>query len=154
VGVFVNEPQSSIIDKVQRHELSMVQLHGDETPGDCARIRDPGVLVTKVFSVDESFDFGRTIEYESAVDYFLFDTKGTYRGGNARAFDWGLLRAYNDRLPFFLSGGINEDNLYGINALLDKNLHAVDLNSGVEIAPALKDTRRISRIQQLLTQLV
>ena len=72
-------------------------------------------------------------------DYFLFDTKGKLPGGNGFTFDWTLLENYQGDIPFFLSGGINAQHAEIIKSLNLKQLYAIDLNSGFEIEPALKD---------------
>ena len=81
------------------------------------------------------------------VDFFLFDTKGKYHGGNAIAFDWNLLNQYDQEIPFFLSGGISHKNIDQVLALRGMNIYAVDVNSGVELNPGVKD---VDKIRELL----
>lgn len=150
VGVFVNESPDRIQRLAERHDLDVIQLHGDESVEDCRAIREAGLKVIKAISVGHDMDFSVTVPFGDVVDYFLFDTKGTYRGGNARPFDWRVLDRYNDEKPFFLSGGIRADNVAGVRALLDKNIHAIDINSGVELAPGMKDVEKIRSVQELL----
>ena len=146
VGVFVNEKSETIQLLVKRYQLDFVQLHGQELPADCERLKQFGVKIIKAFSVDSNFDFNSTMPYESMVDYFLFDTKGKKYGGNAVAFDWSLLNQYHQRIPFFLSGGLNPENIKTITTLSTMNLHALDINSGVEISPGIKDVVMIQSI--------
>jgi phosphoribosylanthranilate isomerase len=80
------------------------------------------------------------------VDYFLFDTKGKFYGGNAKTFSWKVLDRYDQELPFFLSGGISPENVNDISALDGMNLYALDVNSGVEVAPGLKDLKKLETI--------
>ena len=87
------------------------------------------------------------------ADFFLFDTRGKYYGGNASAFDWNVLEQYNQKVPFFLSGGIGPDNANAIQNLQDMNLHAIDINSGVEESPALKDPKKISTVIHILNSI-
>ena len=150
VGVFVNELNSVIEQKVKEHNLDYVQLHGDETPEQCRELRNLGIGVIKVFSVDDNMDFSITHKYRDAVDYFLFDTKGKYFGGNAVRFNWEVLSRYDQRVPFFLSGGISQEHIEEIQKLGNMNLVAIDVNSGVEISPALKDVRKIQAIKTIL----
>lgn len=152
VGVFVNETHEQIAAKVTKHRLDLVQLHGQESVKECLALKEIGVGVIKVFSVDDDFDFGPTEKYMRAVDYFLFDTKGKYYGGNAARFDWGVLGRYHQRTPFFLSGGIGPHHVEEITRLKDMNLAAIDVNSGVEIAPALKDVQKIEAIKTILNR--
>lgn len=153
VGVFVNAPASVIMEKVDRHALKYVQLHGGETVAQCEALRQEGVGVIKVFSVGDDFDFNQTRPYEDVADFFLFDTKGKYYGGNATAFDWTVLEQYNQKVPFFLSGGIGPDNVEAIQDLKGMNIHAIDINSGVEESPALKNTQKIGTIINILNSI-
>lgn len=150
VGVVVNESTDVMIDLHRRLGLHYLQLHGHESVEQVKALNDAGVHVIKVFSVDDSFDFSTTIPYEKHVSFFLFDTKGKYYGGNAMAFNWEKLKEYNQRVPFFLSGGLNEENVKGIDALQGMNLWALDVNSGVEISPALKDVDKIKAFDKIL----
>ena len=151
VGVFVNENIEVIKFLVEKHNLDYVQLHGEESIADCNKLKKFGVGVVKVFSVGEDFDFKITIPYESVVDYFLFDTKGKFYGGNAVAFDWNLLSRYNQKIPFFLSGGLTESNISMIKNLSGYNLAGVDFNSGVEVSPGLKNIQKINSVLKLIT---
>lgn len=153
VGVFVNESVDVMKNKAARLSLDFVQLHGDESVEQCAAVKASGVGVFKVFSVDDHFDFKKTEPYESVVDYFLFDTKGKYYGGNAKKFDWRQLRNYNQKIPFFLSGGISPDDMADLVQLKDMNLYALDVNSGVEVSPGTKDISKINKLQTSLTEI-
>lgn len=150
VGVFVNETTGVILEKVKAHALEFVQLHGQESVEQCRSLKASGVGVIKVFSVDDETDFSNTEAYRDAVDYFLFDTKGKFYGGNAMRFNWDVLRRYDQRVPFFLSGGIRPEHMEEINALSDLNLAAIDVNSGVEVRPGYKDTHKIKAIKAKL----
>lgn len=146
VGVFVNESVDILLKLVTTHSLDYVQLHGDESTEYCDLIKSSGVKIIKVFRVDESFDFNETKKYEPIADYFLFDTKGKNYGGNAVAFDWNLLKDYNQQIPFFLSGGLTLNNLAEIEKLQDLNLHALDMNSGVELSAGMKDINKVKEV--------
>ncbi|HEX8041647.1 MAG TPA: phosphoribosylanthranilate isomerase [Chryseosolibacter sp.] len=150
VGVFVNETTANIIAKAEEHRLDFVQLHGGESVRQCHELRTHGVGVIKVFSIDENMDFTVTRDYRDEVDFFLFDTKGRFYGGNAISFDWGLLERYDQSVPFFISGGITPQNAERVKMLKDFNLQAIDLNSGVEVTPALKDVAKIKAIRLIL----
>jgi phosphoribosylanthranilate isomerase len=150
VGVFVNEVDSVILQKVKEHGYDFVQLHGNESPDQCLSLKDHGLNVIKVFSIDGHFDFQATKSYVTVADYFLFDTKGKLYGGNAQAFDWTVLRHYDQEVPFFLSGGLSVDNIVAIEDLKHMNLHALDLNSGVEISPGVKDVTKVSTLLTLV----
>lgn len=144
VGVFVNESTQKILEK----GLKIVQLHGDETPSQVDELKDKGLTVIKAFSIDDDFDFARTRSFNA--DYFLFDTKGKYYGGNAKTFNWNKLKEYHQEVPFFLSGGLNADNLKDLYLLKGMNLHAIDLNSGVEDKPGVKNIEKIKSAMSCL----
>ena len=149
VGVFVNESNAVIIAKGKSLKLDFVQLHGNESPAQCDELKTTGLGVIKVFSIDDDFNFELTKPYREVVDYFLFDTKGKYYGGNAKTFKWEMLEAYDQEVPFFLSGGLSPDNVNTLGDIQKMNLHALDLNSGVEISPGLKDIEKIRTIVTL-----
>lgn len=150
VGVFVNESTQFILMKSKSAGFTVVQLHGNESPDQAAALKDSGLQVVKVFSVGDDFNFAVTKPYESSSDYFLFDTKGKLFGGNAKTFNWNILNQYDQQVPFFLSGGLSFENLHGIKDLQQMNLHALDLNSGVELLPGLKDPAKIQQTQELV----
>jgi len=150
VGVFVNSPTEEMVRQVKRLGLDYLQLHGNETIHQCDELKKTGIKLIKAFSIDEDFDFGNVKPYQSFVDFVLFDTKGKYYGGNARTFDWNILKKYNQEIPFFLSGGISPYNVIEVNKLKDMNVHAVDVNSGVEINPGLKDIVKVEAIKKIL----
>jgi phosphoribosylanthranilate isomerase len=152
VGVFVNETTEVMNEEVEAHGLHYLQLHGSESVEQCKGLKDGGVGVIKVFSVDDAFDFSMTKRYKGIVDFFLFDTKGKYYGGNAKKFDWNVLKRYDQEIPFFLSGGIGPESLEGLDKLREMNLHALDINSGVESAPAMKDVEKVKLVKQYLNK--
>jgi phosphoribosylanthranilate isomerase len=146
VGVFVNATNSEIMERSNIVGFDHVQLHGNESVRQAGELKDSGFTVIKVFSVDDDFDFSITKSYLPVVDYFLFDTKGKFYGGNAKTFSWKVLDRYDQELPFFLSGGISPENVNDISALDGMNLYALDVNSGVEVAPGLKDLKKLETI--------
>ena len=146
VGVFVNASTSEILGKVKTVGLDFIQLHGNESPEQCAELKTAGLKVIKVFSVGENFNFDLTQPYKKVADYFLFDTKGKYHGGNAKTFDWAILKRYDQEIPFFLSGGLSPENINSLGDILKMNLHALDLNSGVEVTPGIKDIEKVKTI--------
>jgi phosphoribosylanthranilate isomerase len=138
------------LEKVRQLQLQYIQMHGGESVQECAALKENNIKVIKVFSVDDGFNFEQTRPYKTVADFFLFDTRGKYHGGNAFAFDWRVLQQYDQEVPFFLSGGIGVDNIQLVSELQQMNLHAVDVNSGVEISAALKDIDKIKIIKQFL----
>jgi phosphoribosylanthranilate isomerase len=146
VGVFVNETIKGMLEVVATHALDFVQLHGEETSDTCGKLKESGVGVIKTFSIDETFRFTSVLPYLDKVDYFLFDTKGQSFGGHGRAFDWDILTTYDQSVPYFLSGGLSLDNVGEVNTIKGRSPFALDINSGVEIAPGLKDIDRVRRL--------
>jgi phosphoribosylanthranilate isomerase len=154
VGVFVNEKIDTILNLASKHKLDFVQLHGDETIEDCKTLKENKIGVIKVFLVDNDFDFDSTKPFQPYSDYFLFDTKSAGYGGSGKTFDWNLLKKYDQQIPFFLSGGLSPYNIQNMTEMKDMNLHAIDINSGVESAPGLKDIQKIKSIKNILTTTV
>ncbi len=150
VGVFVNEVQEVILAQIVKYRLNAVQLHGAESVAYCEGVRKQNVKVIKVFHIDADFDFETTVPYQSVSDYFLFDTRGKSWGGNAFKFDWQLLTKYTGETPFFLSGGISPADCEAIRSLSHRSLIGIDVNSGVESAPGMKD---IEKVQELISSL-
>lgn len=150
VGVFVNETTEVINDLAGKLNLDFIQLHGSESPEQCKLLKEGGRRVIKAFSVDDTFDFDQTKKYKPHVDFFLFDTKGKFHGGNAKRFNWEILKHYDQEIPFLLSGGLAPDNIAGISSLEGMNIHAIDINSGVEIKAGWKNTAAIGEVNALL----
>lgn len=150
VGVFVNASTEEMISAVEKYGLDYLQLHGNESIEKCRELRAGGIKVIKVFSVDEQMDFQLTKRFKDVVDFFLFDTKGKYYGGNAMVFNWSMLERYDQSVPFFLSGGIGPGNIREVRKLEGMNLLAVDVNSGVEDSPGFKNTSKVEEVKRVL----
>ena len=133
-------------------DLEVIQLHGKESPEFCKQLKQAGFIVIKAFSVDELFDFITLKAFIGSCDLFLFDTKSLLPGGTGKKFNWQLLNNYQLDIPFFLSGGIGPDDLNVIRELSHPQLFGIDINSGFEVSPALKDIEKvgifISKIRQ------
>jgi phosphoribosylanthranilate isomerase len=152
VGVFVNETVEEILRISKHYNLSGVQLHGNEAAEDCKVLKDEGLVVVKVFSVDDRFDFKSVNSFKPAVDFFLFDTKGKAYGGNGYSFNWKKLADYDQEIPFFLSGGISPENVLDVKGLAGMNMIGLDVNSGVEVSPGLKDIAKIKSLVEILNK--
>jgi phosphoribosylanthranilate isomerase len=150
VGVFVNASIQIMVEKVAEHQLEYVQLHGNESVEQCEELKRNKIKIIKAFPVDDEMDFRTTKPYQQVCDYFLFDTKGKYFGGNGKAFNWAVLERYDQRIPFFISGGITPENVKDVRALTSMNLYAVDVNSGVEKSAGVKDVQAIERLKEIL----
>lgn len=152
VGVFVNDPLEEILRQVTEFGLDIVQLHGDETPVFCNHVSDHVKLI-KAFRVGETqTEIDRMVkEFEEACDYFLFDkgSMGIY-GGTGQKFDWQLLKDAQINKPFFLSGGIEFEDLKALEKFHHPYLYGIDINSRFELSPGIKDIKKIKEFAQAI----
>lgn len=139
VGVFVNKPINEVIRIAQMEKLDAIQLHGNESPEYCAALEGQ-VTIFKYVGIEPEFQFENLKAYEPFIDYFLFDTKSPQYGGTGIKFDWSILKQYSLTTPFILSGGIKPDMLDEIESFRHSKLAGIDLNSGFELEPGIKDT--------------
>ncbi|REL38301.1 phosphoribosylanthranilate isomerase [Rhodohalobacter sp. SW132] len=143
VGVFVNQPLDDVQSIATQTGLDYVQLHGNETVEYCSLMDKP---VIKAFHIGEDTDAdslrAEIDPYLDTVEYLLFDTKlpGKW-GGTGKSFDWKILSDIGEDKPYFLSGGLNEVNIR--DAITTVRPFAVDLSSGLEESPGLKDFSKI-----------
>ena len=153
VGVFVNETQESILEKVKQFGLDIIQLHGHETPSFCEDISEalakngyPKVELWKVFSIKTAEDFEGMEAYSFYVNKYLLDTKGQYRGGNGQKFDWQMLYQKDFSKPVMLSGGIGPEDAKAVVKLYqDGIIEGLDVNSGFEDEPGFKNKTAIKK---------
>lgn len=139
VGVFVDEEPQKVEEIVRCCGLTVVQLHGSEAPAYCAKMP---CRVVKVFSLPGAPDFAA---YQDVVSGFLVDTfHDKLAGGTGRTFDWSLIEQYRPPGPLVLAGGLSPDNV--AEAVRRVRPFAVDVNSGVERAPGLKEIARIRQV--------
>ena len=130
VGVFVNKEINELEEIIKYVNLKYVQLHGSEDELYIKKLKKFGVKIIKSISVSNADDLKKINNYQTA-DYFLFDykpKKNELPGGNSKSFDWNILKSLKTDKPWFLSGGINLDNIQQI--LVDINPCGVDLSSG------------------------
>jgi phosphoribosylanthranilate isomerase len=125
----------------------LLQLHGKETPARVAEIKARyGLPAMKAISVREASDLDAVAGYCGVADRLLFDAKpprnAILPGGNGLSFDWRLLAALDPGLDYMLSGGLNAANVGEAIRLLDPP--GLDISSGVESAPGVKDTDLIA----------
>ncbi len=154
VGVFVNEENNEIIKHAKALDLSLIQLHGDESPAQAEELKSLGLNVIKVFSVSNQLPVNELDKFKKVSDYFLLDTKTEAYGGSGQRFDWSVLKDYDNEIPLFLSGGIGEEHLGEISDLSKSlNIHAIDVNSRFEITPAFKNIDSITSFAQKLKAL-
>ena len=147
VGIFVDEDVDRLFTLAKKNNLDILQLHGDESPEICKALRKKGFLVIKAFGVTagDPFPSKLTKQYEGCCDYFLFDTRTDLYGGSGKKFGWELLSDYRGETPFFLSGGISPGDVEAVKTFLHPKCIGVDLNSGFEISPAIKDVQLLEK---------
>ena len=144
VGVFVNKNINEIEEIIKKLKLKFVQLHGSEDERYVSTLKKIGVKIIKSVSIRNNNDLKKIDKYKN-VDYFLFDykpLKDELPGGNSKSFNWNILKNLETDKPWFLSGGINTDNIRQI--VDDINPFGVDLSSGVEKELGIKDNRIIN----------
>jgi len=141
------DADDALLEKiVESLKPDMLQLHGHETPQRVAAIRESfGLPVMKVLAIESKADLGAIPLYTSVADRLLFDARAprdaTRPGGLGKPFDWHLLENLDLSIPFMLSGGLNAENV--ADALRITRAPGVDVSSGVESAPGVKDPEKI-----------
>ncbi|WFS00695.1 phosphoribosylanthranilate isomerase [Rhizobium tumorigenes] len=143
----VVDPDNDDLDEIMNLvRPDVLQLHGHESPERVLTIKALyDVLVMKAFSVRDAEDLRRVEAYIGIADRFLFDAKAPkgseLPGGNGVAFDWSLMAWLDGRVDYMLSGGLNKDNV--ALALASTKASGIDMSSGVESAPGVKDLTMI-----------
>jgi phosphoribosylanthranilate isomerase len=141
VGVFVDASLEEVSRAVEGLGLTEVQLHGTEGPMYCASMDVP---VVKTFHVGAGFDPDSIARYRGTIAAALLDTlvEGT-AGGSGTPFDWGLARGVPDGVPVYLAGGLRPENVR--EAVRRLRPAGVDVSSGVEEAPGIKNEEKMKR---------
>lgn len=150
VAVFVNESIKNIIRIAKLGNFKYLQLHGDETPEFCEELKYLDFKIIKAFGINEQFDFHKLNEYETVIDYFLFDTQSTEYGGSGKKFDWNLLDKYKLQTPIFLSGGLEISDIETVQNYCKQLPYCLDFNSKLEDKPGLKNIDKSSKVIQLI----
>lgn len=151
IALTVDAGDEALEEIVQQVAPDALQLHGSETPERVAVIKRRFQReVIKAIPVATADDVARAQDYRGVADLILFDAKGVsgsdLPGGNGRTFDWSALDGWSAEIPFMLSGGLNPENVTA--AIARTRPAAVDVSSGVESSPGVKDPQRIHRFLQ------
>lgn len=163
VGVFVNEKIETIVEIAEKAKLNLIQLHGDEDDSFIIELRkqlNSEIKIIKVIRIGNDISenkrkithtFSNNLETQNKqpISYYLFDTDSKAFGGTGHQFDWNLLNEFQIPLPYFLSGGISEENIKNIETLKQKPF-ALDINSKFEITPGDKDVNRIKKFKTII----
>lgn len=141
IGVFVDAGIELIEDAVRACRFTAVQLSGSEPPELCASVSVP---VIKTVAVGTDFDVALAEPYRGSAAAVLLDTYDPQRaGGTSQSFSWRSIGTLPGWAPFFVAGGLRPDNVGDAVRILRP--FAVDVSSGVELAPGIKDAARIAR---------
>ena len=147
VGVFVDHEINDLKKIISSLDLKYIQLHGSEDQSYIDEIKNQfDVKIIKKISINNSEDLNINNKFKN-IDYLLFDYKpdsDELPGGNAKSFDWNLLKDQKITIPWFISGGINETNVKNIQNLLNPN--GIDLSSGVEVSKGIKSNSKINNL--------
>ena len=148
VAVTVDASDAFLDEIVAKMHPDMLQMHGSETPERVAQVKARyGLPVMKALSVSEAADLERIKPFIGVADRFLFDAKppkgSELPGGNGVAFDWHILAGLDASVDYMLSGGLNAANIG--DALRLANPPGIDISSGVESAPGVKDPALIEQ---------
>jgi phosphoribosylanthranilate isomerase len=146
VALTVDADDDALARIVEWLSPDILQLHGREAPSRVTEIRQRfGRPTMKAIGVAAPADFAAAAPYDRVADFLLIDAKPAKNallpGGNGRAFDWALARDFRPRTPWLLSGGLDPDNV--AEAITLTGARGVDVSSGVESAPGVKDESKI-----------
>lgn len=148
VGVFVNESFFFIMEKVQRCLLDAVQLHGQESPELVRRLCKENIKVVKTLFLSSKPTFKNAKDYEPSA--FLVECgNSALPGGNAVSWNWKKARHLVGNCPVILAGGLSPENVS--DAVKQSTPDAVDVSSGVELSPGLKDTGKVEAFIQAVS---
>lgn len=148
VALFVDEDIDIVTGILRKYGFHAVQLHGNESPAYCDRLRADGIKVLKAMPIACSDDIDRCAAYDGHADMLVLDTKSSSKGGSGQKFDWTLLEQASFSTPFLLSGGIAPYDAETVKELFKKMnglMAGVDLNSKFETAPGVKSASLLSR---------
>lgn len=146
VGLTVDADDAMLDRLVEALPLDMLQLHGKETPARVAEVRERyGLPVIKAIGLADESDLPQIQEFSKVVDQLLIDAKppknAILLGGNGLTFDWRLIAGHRWSVPWMLAGGLTAANV--AEAVRLTGTSQVDVSSGVESAPGLKDSELI-----------
>lgn len=149
VALFVDPSDAVLEATLPAVSPNIVQLHGKEPPARVAEIKARfGLPVIKAIGLSHAKDLEMAAFYLDTADLILFDAKpdnpkAALPGGNGIAFDWTLLKNWPHKAKAILSGGLNPDNV--VRAITTSGIHFVDVSSGVETSPGVKNSGLIRR---------
>ncbi|MFN4122998.1 MAG: phosphoribosylanthranilate isomerase [Flavobacteriales bacterium] len=146
VGVFVHQSIEQIPKILASYQLNTAQLHGPYTPEDCENLKNRELKVIKAIMIDKEIHSSDYEAYTGCVDYLLFDTKGPQAGGNGIVYERDLLKKYQSKTPFLISGGIDLDEAMALRNFQHPAFKGIDINSKFEIEPGLKNIELLKKL--------
>lgn len=153
VGVFVDKKRKEVEEIIQYCRLNYAQLHGDESPKYCERLVRFAApcQVLKAFKVNATLSAAAIEPYDPHVKGYLLDTfHKQMPGGTGETFDWRLIEKLRLQRPLLLAGGLGPDNI--LDALSVVQPYGVDVNSGLERRPGIKDHALIRSFVRLVRE--
>jgi len=140
VGVFVNQIEEAV-EIAHEVGLRAIQLHGDERPDSYRALVTNGISVIKAVAVRDESAVRRALDVPEGAEVLLDAHDAVKRGGTGRTIDWSVASAIARQRPVILSGGLNADNV--IDAIEAVHPAAIDVSSGVESSPGIKDPDKL-----------
>ncbi len=148
VAVMINPAQEAIEQLLSVWQPDYLQLHGEESPQTCRDIhQQTGLPIIKAVGIATETDVEKIHRYEGVADMLLLDTKtGDKSGGTGQVFDWSLLQQLDIHTPWFLAGGLHIGNVE--DAIRITGAQRIDVSSGLESSPGVKDPGKIRAFNQ------
>mgnify|MGYP001210923291 CR=1 FL=1 len=151
VAVLVDPSDNDILE-INKLNFNYIQLHGNETVERIIEIKTKCTLpIIKAFGINTIEDLEQVADYHDFAEFFLFDYKPSSTempGGNAKQFDWSIINKSRVNKQFFLSGGLNIENIK--NAINTEITNLFDVSSGVELNPGVKDTEKLKKFIDII----
>ena len=155
VAVTVDADDNYLEAVIEAQEPDLLQLHGSESVARVKELkRQYGLPIIKVFSIRDAKDLDAAKPYVETADYLMLDAKAPkgseIPGGNGVAFDWEIVDQWPKNVPYILSGGLNAQNV--CEAISRTGTGAIDVSSGVESSPGIKEVTMIREFLDALKQ--
>ena len=144
VGLFLNPTDDFVNSVLDEVKLDLLQFHGSETPEFCDSFSRPYIKAIGMEGIDSEDEFAEITKKHTNTKGFLVDSHATGKaGGTGKTFDWKNVPQMQEK-PIILAGGLNPENI--ADALIQLNVYGVDLSSGVESQPGIKDPKKIKKL--------
>lgn len=154
IGVFANAELATVKATATQANLSGIQLHGSESPDFCQQLKAhlPEKRIIKALRIRDSADLAQAQTYAAVVDALLLDAYHPQMlGGTGQTLDWDNLESFRPACPWLLAGGLTPDNVaVALTQLAPDGPDGIDLSSGLEISPGIKDLQRVEQLFRVL----